>query len=357
MNTIFDAKRTLILASSKVRTLASLLGLLLLLHLGLAPASAGSTGPAGRAAAHAGASGAWQLDLSCGPGCTTMLHAVDMISVTDGWAVGDEGVILHWDGARWEQVASGTAAALNSVAMVSADDGWAVGDVILHWDGHTWQEKPNPAAAALQAVAMVAHDDGWAAGFRGIGYGLGYSIILRWAGAGWQVHESTVHYGLKPMSISMAGADDGWIGTFDYYEAPMLRHWDGESWGYVESPIAVVAVAAAAGYGGWAVGDGFVNLQSLAQWPTLPVWPLRGVAVVSQDEAWAVGAEGVIYYWDGKAWRRTPSPTTKSLQAVDMMSATDGWAVGEGGVILHYSGSPPAGGTTTWLPLVLRDAR
>ena len=138
----------------------------------------------------------------------------------------------------------------------------------------------------------------------------------------------------------MSGADYGWITTFDFYDNPMLRHWDGESWAYVQSPIAALnAVAADAVYGGWAVGEGFVNLDSLAVWPAAPAAPLNGVALVAQDDAWAVGNGGVITHWIGTEWRSTASPTLQSLKAVAMVSMTDGWAVGDGGVILHYGAS------------------
>ena len=78
--------------------------------------------------------------------------------------------------------------------------------------------------------------------------------------------------------------------------------------------------------------------------------PLNGVALVSQNDAWAVGADGVIYHWDGTDWRSTVSPTLQTLRTVTMVSAIDGWAVGDGGVILHYSRTPPVTATPTASP-------
>jgi photosystem II stability/assembly factor-like uncharacterized protein len=251
-----------------------------------------------------------------------VLNGVDMVSATDGWVVGGNGTMLHWDGTRWQPVASPTTLSLNSVDMVSASDGWAVGGngysqgVILRWNGEVWQEAPTPANACLQSVAMVSQDDGWAAGFRSASYGLGHNYILHWDGASWQVHDSAFEYGLKPMSISMSGADYGWIATYDFYDVPMLRHWDGEAWSYVESPIGLNAVAADAQFGGWTVAEGFVDLKSMAKWPTSPSSALHGVALVSQNDAWAVG---------------------------------------EGGVILHYTADQTLPGSRIYLPLVVRN--
>ena len=328
-------------------------GVLLLLCAALmvsAPSVLGAAAP-GPVASQAMTAGAWQVDLSCGS-CAATLNAVDMISATDGWAVGDEGTILHWNGVRWQQVSSPTTASLKGVDMISASDGWAVGDegTILHWSGNVWQEAPTPAYTQLRSVAMVSHTDGWAVGFRPDRYGLGWNYVLRWDGASWQVHDVSWDYGLKPMSVSMSGADYGWMATFDFYDAPMLRHWTGTSWEFVESPIAANAVAANAQYGGWAVGEGFVNLESLQQWPTVPASSLNGAALVAQNDAWAVGENGVIYHWTGADWQSTASPTLQSLKSVAMTSASNGWAVGAGGVILHYVGAPPAGGTRTSTP-------
>lgn len=68
--------------------------------------------------------------------CHADLSSVDMLSSTDGWAVGYDGAILHWDGSSWTKVASPTDKSLGSIKMVSTSDGWAVGrsGTILHWE-------------------------------------------------------------------------------------------------------------------------------------------------------------------------------------------------------------------------------
>ena len=72
--------------------------------------------------------------------CQLSLSSAAMVSPTDGWAVGEGGIILHWNGSVWSQVTSPITGWLLSVAMVSTTDGWAIGEggVILHWNGGTW---------------------------------------------------------------------------------------------------------------------------------------------------------------------------------------------------------------------------
>jgi hypothetical protein len=38
------------------------------------------------------------------------LQSVDMVSSTNGWTVGSDGCIIHWDGVNWYNVTSPTAA-------------------------------------------------------------------------------------------------------------------------------------------------------------------------------------------------------------------------------------------------------
>jgi len=61
-------------------------------------------------------------------------QSIDMVNSTDGWAVGSDGIIIHWDGTSWSNVASPTGAWLSCVEMVSSTDGWIVGaDGVYRW--------------------------------------------------------------------------------------------------------------------------------------------------------------------------------------------------------------------------------
>lgn len=51
--------------------------------------------------------------------------------------MGAGGTVLHWDGATWSTVTSGTTSTLYGVWGSGANDVWAVGagGVVLHWNG------------------------------------------------------------------------------------------------------------------------------------------------------------------------------------------------------------------------------
>jgi len=65
---------------------------------------------------------------------------------------------------------------------------------------------------------------------------------------------------------------------------------------------------------------------------------LYSIEIISDSDAWAVGANGTILHWDGVDWNLTPAPTTQAIADIDMLSSNDGWAVGGYGTILHWNG-------------------
>jgi len=94
------------------------------------------------------------------------LYALGGVASGDLWAVGDGGMILHWDGSQWSDVASGTTVALRGVWAGASGDVWAVGDggTILHWDGTKWSPSASGTARPLHAVVGDGAGNIWAVG-------------------------------------------------------------------------------------------------------------------------------------------------------------------------------------------------
>ncbi|MGZ6392401.1 MAG: WD40/YVTN/BNR-like repeat-containing protein [Ktedonobacterales bacterium] len=148
------------------------------------------------------------------------MRSIAMLTPTNGWAVGDGGAIWHYDGTRWQHVASppldmdARNVALFSVQMVSPQEGWAVGGairtehrndaIIEHYTGGRWSvtarptgemEGTRPGRPVLRAVALSSAMDGWAAGARihrsivgsetAIYVYTAKSLLLQYAGGRW----------------------------------------------------------------------------------------------------------------------------------------------------------------------------
>jgi hypothetical protein len=109
-------------------------------------------------------------------------------------------------------------------------------------------------------------------------------------------------------------------------------------------------VAATSASNAWAVGSTDSGKTLILHWngkawkrvpsPSPGGSSLAGVAATSARNAWAVGATGtgrtLILRWNGRAWKRVPSPGG-SLSGVAATSARNAWAVG-GKLILHWNG-------------------
>lgn len=194
------------------------------------------------------------------------LHAVAMLSPSEGWAVGGAGpgagaafthtLITRWDGSTWHVVPSpnpGTLTnRLDGVAARSADDVWAVGRytggmcgdgaLVLHWDGRAWTRVPVPKVTAggslLLAVAVVGTTSVWVAGAglvtdpasgkptKKVG------LVLRWDGRTWR----SVARKLSPITemTGVTALSDTNVWFAAYTELPgglenaRVEHWDGK---------------------------------------------------------------------------------------------------------------------------------
>lgn len=83
-----------------------------------------------------------------------VLEGVWGASPEEVFAVGTEGTILHFDGARWEPMTSGSESHLAAVWGTSSTDVYAVGEAgtVLHYDGTAWSQMTAPTLAELRGV-------------------------------------------------------------------------------------------------------------------------------------------------------------------------------------------------------------
>jgi len=96
----------------------------------------------------------------------------------------------------------------------------------------------------------------------------------------------------------------------------------------------------------WGVGRGALTLhwdgKVWRRFPSPGTTDLRGIWGSAGNNLWAVGDGASILRWNGTAWSRvSPAlvPVTAGLNDIWGTSSSDIWAVGDSGTILHYNGT------------------
>ncbi len=147
--------------------------------------------------------------------------------------------------------------------------------VIAHWDGTQWGQvtTPQPPAQSntLYGIDAASANDIWAVGTSQYPYPYIFeALILHWDGTEWtqvSVPDLPEYSTLK--SVAVASANDVWAvgsaATGNNDRETFMLHWDGSIWSRVASPSV----------------SGYDNM-------------LQGVHVISSDDVWAVGFEGLL---------------------------------------------------------------
>jgi len=258
------------------------------------------------------------------------LRSVAMVSSSDGWAVGLNGVIARYSGGSWSTVSTPTSDDLNGVAMVSANDGWAVGEGgrIVRWNGSAWATVTSPTTQDLFSVAMASSSDGWAVG--------GSGKILRWNGSAWSEFLDIGSTSL--LDVQMLSATDGWI----VGGSGLIYRWNGTTWSLHTDTGNQTwnSVHLLTATDGWVVGgSGIIYRWNGTAWSAHTdtgnqTW--NGVRMISSGDVWAVGNGGLVAHFDGSAWTASETLVTDDLYGTDFVGVNNGWGVGEGGRILRY---------------------
>jgi hypothetical protein len=255
----------------------------------------------------------------------------------DVWVTGEQGTLLHWDGAGWSAASSGTSQALRAVMGTSKSNVWAAGldGTFLHFDGRSWSSMrpggapwspaPGPGVKPFYALYAAAEDDLWVAGF-----GVRHFDGTRWS-------EPVYPTGLPIKALGGVGSQKIWM----VGNEGALRAWDGRAWLRVPHDRGpdFFGLWANAADDVWAVGsNGAILHWDGHVWKASPSGTgadLYGVRGFGPSDVWAVGDRGTILHWDGWAWSATASPSTHGLLGVWGASAGDVWIVGEDGTILR----------------------
>jgi hypothetical protein len=270
------------------------------------------------------------------------LNAVWGSSARDVWAVGESGVIQHFDGVEWRVIASPVTGSLRAIAGSAADDVWVVGDdgVMLHFDGARWQRRISGTDVDFTDVSVVRRDLAWAVSPQ--------QGVFRWDGVRWTPVRD--RGGMR--TLSAAAADDLWaIGETGL--GPRTVRYDGRDWleqTFQQYRLVPWAISALPMTEAWAVGwhrsdgdnrpgEALHLFAASSRLYTIDERQLYEVFARAIDDVWAVGYAGLIAHWDGFQWTKPAVPTQLSLNGVWASGPRDAWAVGDHGMILHYDGA------------------
>ena len=163
-------------------------------------------------------------------GTSYSLNGVWMLSPTDGFVVGDRGVILRYNGLRWTDyvIDSGTTDRLNAVWAFSGNDVFIVGDngTIIHYDGLKCNKMASGTSISLQGVWGTSSNNVFAVGW--------YGTILHYNGTSWTKFTIPSFYHF--WDVWGAAANDIFaVGDDDYYVG-VVYHYDGANWNKMTIP-------------------------------------------------------------------------------------------------------------------------
>ena len=268
------------------------------------------------------------------------LNDVEFLSRSDGWVVGDKGILLETEdgGKSWKSHDLGKGITLNSVDFANVSKGWVAGRGVKKVGGTErliiLGTKDGGRKWLIEKESGNKHGNMYCSGAFGapnLKASL-YKVIVTGNNAG-----------LAIGSKIYRTVDGGLQWTFDY--------------GLINSHIKGMALCGFRGGAllksgqGWLVGSGrgvgftmigliFHTLDVGGHWSLQNgssfMRPLNAVYFVNDSDGWVVGQDGEIFSSTdaGGKWYMQISGSVHQLNSVFFLNASEGWVVGNSGVIL-----------------------
>lgn len=274
----------------------------------------------------------WKVDPSGGIAGGLDLYSVSLNASGDvGFAVGDGGVVLRWDGQAWRGDADAMRVAKGGKFLVVAVDAFgkralAVGDggLIMSWNGTTWKHDLAAEKLAIgRSLFAVSFDQkgrtAWVVGQ--------YGMALHWNGSKWTRTPTPftvpgfAEGGAPVDSFGMwaVWTDPNGVGALATGNGNRILRWDGHFW-KDEKRAPNLRFD----------GDGFSGVNSIA---------------MSKDgsKGWMVGSDSVHLMWTGSEWQKLPQPAGSRYDNLDLSSvacdATGKTAFAIGRTIARWDGT------------------
>lgn len=286
------------------------------------------------------------------------LNSIFVIDAQHGWAAGNDGTILAYNGKEWQPQTSGTGSHLNSLYFTAQNQGWAVGNngTILKCNGSVWETQNSGTTRRLLNVFFIANDQGWAVGDSG--------VFLKYDGTAWKQQPSTITTNIY--RIHLFAPQNGWL--LNVEEANLttkLFSSSGNDW----SQNANYAMSLIPGMDFLSSTAGLVcgaTINILTQSLSSIVLSYNGkewqkthasanvaflaAEIVDPTHAWVTGStmqgttllNGCIFRGNGQSWSEEKIDTlVPPIRTICFADTTNGWAAGDNGYILQYTNATP----------------
>ncbi len=317
------------------------------------------------------------------------LNAVWAAGANDVWAVGDRGTALHFDGAAWRRIPTGSGATLVAVWGASPKSVWMLGEEgqLLRWDGQRvrtsltsaderdWAVRPAARTSAAPASTLLQVDDPLTQHVAPPAEDLADDMAATYAGLWGDGHQLWIVGGARRKRQSPGDLRGG--------EVAIVRQFTGQEWRVevIKRAPPLESVWGRAGNDIWAVGRDLARDKSdqarsfhfdghaWSAAPAIPAgWLAAGPAHFSAATRFDAGVALVGPLWKGKrgpVWvldadavaRRATVPAVAAAHAEgdrlwkrvgplrDLFGSDDGqvWFVGARGTLRRFDGQRWAG--------------
>lgn len=292
-------------------------------------------------------------------------HAIWGSGANDIWQVGDNGGIARSDGTKWSVVSRGLTEGGKAIMGSGPDDVWNINSDrgVMHYDGKQWSSKPRvPTYDRWMNLWVASKTSAWMLGYSG--------TVAHWDGTEWSALPDTV----IPGSIWASAENEVWVASDQ-----TISRWDGSKWNKVTIYDDCGNFAGSGLWGAsptdlWVVrsqrvmhvtgGNVSTNPAVYDERHCTPDTTVTGANSVwgrAADDVWAYGDAGAIYHYDGKTWKKTPTPVQRKITSLWASSRDDAWATAwdfstdtSDDVLLHWDGKTwskvegVAGFTAVW---------
>lgn len=282
---------------------------------------------------------AWYIQQS---GVTTTLNSVYFVSLENGFAAGDNGVILKTvdKGASWQRMNSGTSNHLYCIKFLNAQTGFACGDNIIlktNNGGLTWQTFTEGIISSLKSIFIINDNLVFAAGYGGKIY---KSVN---GGNSWNLAAQIENSGFT--SIFFLNANTGFAAGLagNYYKSiDGGLTWNSKPTDATKNFYSVQFINENSGFitGGWVSSTVMKSNDGGESWNNL-FGGATGVRLFSgsfidEFNGYVCGRYGTVMKTEdgGSNWLTENSGVNVSLNSIHFINPNTAYAVGENGKII-----------------------